>query len=33
MTESSSASDTIYNFEMALLSFGGTVFSEEGRCG
>jgi multiple sugar transport system substrate-binding protein len=31
MTESSSASDTIYNFEMALLSYGGTVFSEDGK--
>jgi multiple sugar transport system substrate-binding protein len=31
MTESSSASDTIYNFEMALLSYGGQVFGEDGK--
>ena len=31
VTESSSATDTIYNFEMALLSFGGTVFSDDGK--
>jgi multiple sugar transport system substrate-binding protein len=31
VTESATASDTIYNFEMALLSFGGSVFSDEGR--
>jgi multiple sugar transport system substrate-binding protein len=31
MTESSSASDTIYNFEMALLSYNGQVFSNDGK--
>jgi multiple sugar transport system substrate-binding protein len=31
VTESPSASDTLYNFEMALLSFGGTVFSDQGK--
>lgn len=31
MTESTRASDTLYNFEMALLSFGGDVLDEEGR--
>ena len=31
VTESSSATDTIYNFEMALLSFGGTMFSDDGK--
>lgn len=30
MTESSRGSDTIYNFEMALLSFGGQLLSDEG---
>jgi multiple sugar transport system substrate-binding protein len=31
MTESSRASDTIYNFEMALLSFGGQLISDDGK--
>ena len=31
VTESATASDTLYNFQMALLSFGGTVFSDEGK--
>jgi multiple sugar transport system substrate-binding protein len=31
MTESSRASDTIYNFEMALLSFGGVLLSDDGK--
>jgi multiple sugar transport system substrate-binding protein len=31
MTESTRASDTLYNFEMALLSFGGALMSEEGK--
>jgi multiple sugar transport system substrate-binding protein len=31
MTESSRGSDTLYNFEMALLSFGGALLSEEGK--
>jgi multiple sugar transport system substrate-binding protein len=31
MTESSKGTDTIYNFEMALLSFGGQLISEDGK--
>jgi len=31
MTESSSATDTIYNFEMTLLTFSGQIFSNEGK--
>jgi multiple sugar transport system substrate-binding protein len=31
MTESPRASDTIYNFEMALLSFGGQLISDDGK--
>ena len=31
MTESSSATDTIWNFEMALLSYGGQTFSDDGK--
>ncbi len=31
MTESSTATDTIWNFEMALLSYGGRVFSDDGK--
>jgi multiple sugar transport system substrate-binding protein len=31
MTESATATDTIWNFEMALLSYGGQVFSDEGK--
>ena len=31
MTESSRASDTIYNFEMALLSFGGALLDNDGK--
>ena len=31
MTESTRASDTLYNFEMALLSFGGETLDEKGQ--
>ena len=31
MTESPTATDTIWNFEMALLSYGGQVFSDDGK--
>ena len=31
MTESPSATDTIYNFEMVLLSYNGQVFSNDGK--
>jgi multiple sugar transport system substrate-binding protein len=31
VTESSSATDSIWNFEMALLSYGGQVFSDDGK--
>jgi multiple sugar transport system substrate-binding protein len=31
MTESSRATDTIYNFEMALLSFGGALLDQDGK--
>ena len=31
MTESSRGSDTIYNFEMALLSFGGALLDNDGK--
>ena len=31
MTESSRGSDTIYNFEMALLSFGGQLLDQDGK--
>ncbi len=31
MTESTRATDTLYNFEMALLSFGGELLDPEGR--
>jgi multiple sugar transport system substrate-binding protein len=31
MTESTKGTDTLYNFEMALLSFGGQLLSDDGR--